>query len=217
MRLAVHRGGGVGPLQNKLEGIRRAVSAGADVIEVDVHYSSEGIPVLHHDRWINGKNVYDYTIKELKRLGLDTLEDALNSFRVTFYLDLKEEPTEQLIELISDHDVIIGSFNGLVLKDLKERGFRTSLILSTVVPPEQVDLLVQSVEADYVNLGWEHHLPRNYRDLLQEIKTPIISWTENNETVFQSLVDVVDILMTDRIDLIERHARRKEQKPSRPK
>lgn len=217
MRLAVHRGGGVGPLQNKLEGIRRAVSAGADVIEVDVHYSSEGIPVLHHDRWINGKNVYDYTIKELKRLGLDTLEDALNSFRVTFYLDLKEEPTEQLIELISDHDVVIGSFNGLVLKDLKERGFRTSLILSTVVPPEQVDLLVQSVEADYVNLGWEHHLPRNYRDLLQEIKTPIISWTENNETVFQSLVDVVDILMTDRIDLIERHARRKEQKPSRPK
>lgn len=217
MRLAVHRGGGVGPLQNKLEGIRRAVSAGADVVEVDVHYSSEGIPVLHHDRWINGKNVYDYTIKELKRLGLDTLEDALNSFRVTFYLDLKEEPTERFIELISDHDVIIGSFNGLVLKDLKKRGFRTSLILSTVVPPEQVDHLVQSVEADYVNLGWEHHLPRNYRDLLQEVKTPIISWTENNETVFQSLVDVVDILMTDRIDLIERHARRKGQKPSRPK
>ncbi len=215
MLFAIHRGGGAGPLQNTLEGIERAILAGADVVEVDVHFSSEGIPVLHHDRWINGKNIYDYTFKELKRAGLNSLEEALDKFNVTFYVDLKEEPTERFIEIIEGHNVIIGSFNGLVLKDLKERGFRTSIILSTVVPPEQVDLLARSVDADFVNLGWEHHMPKNYLELLKKIKTPIISWTENNEPVFRSLMDVVDILMTDRIDLLKKYASdRKEQKLS---
>ena len=205
VRLAIHRGGGAGPLQNKLEGIKRALESGAEVVEVDVHFSSDGIPFLHHDRWINGKNVYDYTSEQLKKLGLDRLEEALERFDTPFYIDLKDEPNELFIELVSDYDVIVGSFNGLILRDLKERGLKTSLILSTVVPPEQVDSLVNSVGADYVNLGWEHHLPKEYRELLGSIKTPIISWTENNEGVFRSLMGVVDILMTDRIDLIKRY------------
>jgi glycerophosphoryl diester phosphodiesterase len=209
VHLAVHRGGGAGSLQNKVEGIRRAVEAGADVVEIDVHFSSDGVPFLYHDRWINGRNVYDYSSEELKSLGLDTLQDVLENFDVTFYIDLKGEPKRTFIDLIERRDVIIGSFNGLVLRSLKEMGFRTSLILSTVVPPQTVDELATSVGADYVNLGWEHHLPKNYMELLREIRTPIISWTENNEGVFQNLMDVVDVLMTDRLDLIKKYGWKK--------
>lgn len=37
-------------VENSLDGIRAAVRLGADVVEVDVRRSRDGVPVLHHDR-----------------------------------------------------------------------------------------------------------------------------------------------------------------------
>ncbi len=210
MRIAVHRGGGAGSLQNKIDGIRKALQVGADIVEIDVHFSSDGVAFLYHDRWINGKNIYDYRSQELESLGLERLEDALHMFDTTFYIDLKQEPNEKFFEVISGYDVIIGSFNGILLQRISELGFPTSLILSTVVPPEDIDELVSSVGARYVNLSWEHHLPQNYIEILSKINTPVISWTENNDEVFRELLDVVDVVMTDRLDLVRKYGRQRQ-------
>lgn len=44
-----HRGGaGLWP-ENTLEAFERAIAAGADGIELDVHLSCDGVPVVHHD------------------------------------------------------------------------------------------------------------------------------------------------------------------------
>ena len=96
-----------------------------------------------------------------------------------------------------------------VLQEMGDLGFKTSLILSTVLPPEVIDGMVESVGADYVNLGWEHHLPRGYRDILKRIRAPVISWTENNENVFKELLDLVEVTMTDRLDLVDRYGRKR--------
>ncbi len=207
MRIAVHRGGGTGPLQNTLEGIKRAVESGADWVEVDVHFSSDGVPFLRHDRWINGRNVFELPSEKLISSGIDPLSNALEAFDVTFYIDLKGGFRETLIPIIDGHDVVIGSFNGLILRDLKERGFRTSLIFSAVLSPRIIDEIAGETGADYVNPGWEHHLPSHYVSLLGEIHTPVISWTENNEEVFRTLFSVADVVMTDRLDLVRKYKR----------
>ncbi len=45
-----HRGGAALAPENTIPAFDRGVAAGADGIELDVHLSSDGIPVVHHDK-----------------------------------------------------------------------------------------------------------------------------------------------------------------------
>ena len=212
VKVCLHRGIGKGPRQNSLEGVKAAEELGIPIIELDIHFSSDRIPVLYHDRWLNGKNIYDYPLERLLKLGIDPLEPVFDIFNGTVYIDLKEEPTNRFFDIIEGKDVIIGSFNGLILRELSELGFKTSFIFAPVLPPSIIDEVASSLEVSYVNPGWEHHLPKNYLQLLGEVKTPIISWTENNEDVFRSLLGVADIVMTDRVDLAKKYGGWNEEK-----
>ena len=39
--------------ENTLAGIERAIALGADAIEIDVHCTSDGVPVLIHDKTVD--------------------------------------------------------------------------------------------------------------------------------------------------------------------
>ena len=68
-----HRGFSGAAPENTLSAFRKAIEAGSDMIELDVHLSLDGEVVVIHDDTLNrttaGKGrVSDYTLEELKRL-----------------------------------------------------------------------------------------------------------------------------------------------------
>ena len=79
--LTAHRGEGVGAPENSLEAIRLSAERGADLVEVDIRQSADGVPVLMHDgtldRTTNQPEVFpgldgvdDLTLAQLETLVL---------------------------------------------------------------------------------------------------------------------------------------------------
>ena len=135
--------------ENSMTAFRRAVEAGYG-IEIDVHTSSDGVVVIHHDfdlKRVEGldKKVKELTAKELSEVSLSGTEDGVPTLRefldmvdgiVPILIEIKEEggdhtTTRALIEEMKNYkgEYFIQSFNplslGVVKKLLPEakRGF----------------------------------------------------------------------------------------------
>lgn len=82
-----HRGGaGIGA-ENSLECFRRGISTGADMIEIDLHLTSDGVVVVSHDptvdRMTNGTGkIEDMTYKDISRLRIVNREGGLTDEHV---------------------------------------------------------------------------------------------------------------------------------------
>ena len=71
--VVAHRGASVSHPENTLEAFEAAVAAGAEVLELDVRLSADGVPVVLHDpdvsRCTDGRGfVHELTLSQLKRL-----------------------------------------------------------------------------------------------------------------------------------------------------
>lgn len=94
-----HRGGGGNWPENTLEAFSNVASTGADVVELDVHTTADGVQVVFHDSVIadgDGKQhaITDCTIAELRKLKPDicTLDEALmviSNTNLTLMLEMK--------------------------------------------------------------------------------------------------------------------------------
>lgn len=76
-----HRGASAVAPQNTLVAFRAAADTGADGIELDVHLSADGVPVVIHDYSVDGTTdgrgrVGEMTLAELKRLDAGSWFDA---------------------------------------------------------------------------------------------------------------------------------------------
>lgn len=127
--IIAHRGGaGMGP-EATLDTMRRSLAAGASVLELDVHLTADGIPVLLHDHTVDRTTdgtgevmALDYdTIRSLDAGGgarIPHLSEPLRAFPETpFILELKGDHPDLIPEVISvlrDEDalsrVILASF-----------------------------------------------------------------------------------------------------------
>lgn len=86
-RAVAHRGDPIGHWENTLPGIRSAVEAGADLVEIDVKITADGQVMLLHDAtlerlWQDPRAISDVTTAELAGVGDDdhripTLAEAL--------------------------------------------------------------------------------------------------------------------------------------------
>ena len=116
--IIAHRGGVVSDdaPECSLTAIRRAASAGFDMVELDVQSSRDGLPVLFHDRTLakacgRAGRVADYSLSELesfsykgsqdKIIGLDAAFRVCRELRLGVMLDLKagRESPEFLLRL----------------------------------------------------------------------------------------------------------------------
>ena len=77
--------------ENSLGAIKEAINDGADIVEIDVHLTADGVPVLMHDstvdRTTNGTGkVSDFTLEEMKELrlkeGLGGKTAALTEYKI---------------------------------------------------------------------------------------------------------------------------------------
>jgi glycerophosphoryl diester phosphodiesterase len=105
-----HRGASDSAPENTLAAISKAVEIGVDFIEIDVHLSKDGIPVVIHDAMLKrttnaqvDQRIADMTLKEIKSL------DAGNWFDSSFLgesiptlqevLELKRDSSNLMIEI----------------------------------------------------------------------------------------------------------------------
>ena len=91
--------------ENTIEGALLAYENGADVIEIDIHLTKDGVPVIIHDantaRTCNGvsREVRNSTVEQLKELNA-------NSGRTDFG-EIKIPTLEEFYEAIKDLDVFV--------------------------------------------------------------------------------------------------------------
>jgi glycerophosphoryl diester phosphodiesterase len=141
--LYAHRGASAEAPENTLAAFRRALAAGADGIELDVHLSADGVPVVIHDealeRTTDGHGaVAAHPLAMLQSLDagswfappfvgepLPTLEQALRLLAGRLRLNLEVKQTRagmavlELLEQFPQAEAVISSFDHALLVRLR--------------------------------------------------------------------------------------------------
>ena len=130
VEIVAHRGYAALYPENTMVAFRRSLELGADTIELDIHYSKEGIPVVIHDDTLDRTTTSSGSIRKLSLQDIrqadagvkfspefvgsqvPLLEEALDlcSGRAGLQLELKETITESegraLLHLLKVHDML---------------------------------------------------------------------------------------------------------------
>ncbi len=205
-----HRGASAYEPENTLRAFRRAIEMGADMSELDVHLTRDGVPVVMHsaevDETTNGDgSIRDMTLEEIKRLDagqgeqVPTLEEAINLVRGQngLYIELKAPGTPQaVVDLLYKNDLtarsqfIVGSFDPALVLETKELApeLTTSLLVGPVYSGAELVRMAAAARADWIHLCWESRAPQPHRllmpELLYELRgagLAIVLWHEERE------------------------------------
>lgn len=212
LRIA-HRGASAHAPENTLAAIVKAAELGADMVEVDLQASADGVLVVLHDpdlsRTTDGTgSVYAHTLAELKRLDagggerIPTAEEVIDcclARGLGIYFELKIGfAAAEVAALIQRHDlfdrVIVASFRPDWLADAREcdAAIRTSVLFGSL----HIDAvaLAHAAGAQYVHPCWEHLAPEPHRLLTADWMTAvraarlsIISWHEERPAEIAAL------------------------------
>lgn len=217
-----HRGASASEPENTLRALERAIQVGATMLEVDVHLSLDGHPVVIHDaevsRTTNGAGrVRDLTLEQIKRLDagrgeqVPTLEEVIDLARgrTELYLELKGQRTpvpvvEALRAAAFADQAIVGSFFPWLPQKIKfvDPMIRTSVLIGHA--DREADFLewAQAIEANYVHPCWREGAPKPHKllsaSLLAQMRClglGVILWHEERPAELRELakLDVDDI------------------------
>jgi glycerophosphoryl diester phosphodiesterase len=100
-----HRGASLAYPENTLPAFEAAIAAGADLVELDVRMTGDGVAVVSHDGWLGppgeGPLIHRMTLAEIRRLeeppgSIPLLEDVLElaAGRAGIDLEVKNLPDE---------------------------------------------------------------------------------------------------------------------------
>ncbi len=227
-----HRGASAYEPENTLRAIERAIEMGATMLELDLHLSSDGYPVVIHDpelaRTTDGRGlVSEWTLDQIQRLDagsgerVPTLSQVINLVRdrAELYLELKGQRTPgAVVEVLRGErflgQAVVGSFFPWLPQKVKfrEPAIRTSLLIGR--DNRHVDFIewALAIGADYVHPCWENGSPTPHKLLgperIAEIRRHglgIILWHEERPAELRELVKLdVDGICTNRPDVLTR-------------
>jgi glycerophosphoryl diester phosphodiesterase len=128
-QVIAHRGVSAEYAENTLPAFQAAIDMGCEGIELDVHISLEGAPVVVHDPEVKGKSVAQMTLAELADHDIPSLREVLDLERgdSTLMVELKEgdNPIDELVSNAFDllkHDPgnwVIGSLSPEIMDHLR--------------------------------------------------------------------------------------------------
>ena len=175
IRVVAHRGGvSLGPPENTLPAIAKAIEVGADLIEIDIRETADGHLVLMHDstvdRTTDGRGlVKELTLNEILALEVKhdgeevirvpLLMDALRAMKgkIDADLDFKEGNVEKLLAEVrearmEDHATMHSAWERCAKIAQLEPRIR---IRPTASHPHQVRELVSQLHPAMVNFDWK--------------------------------------------------------------
>jgi glycerophosphoryl diester phosphodiesterase len=155
-----HRGAPRQFLENTMASFREAVRLGADAVELDVHVSSDGVPVVHHDPNLP-RNVTPPTLRHAKIANLSSgelstvrfaggdelpiLADLLAALAtsVFIYVELKGGSSERVAAVLHPHasSIAVHSFDHDAIVEL-----------AAIAPDIRRGVLLERWPADFATL-----------------------------------------------------------------
>jgi len=224
-----HRGASEYAPENTLTAIVKAAELGADMVELDVQNSADGIPVIIHaedlSQRTNGSGrVTQHKLTYLKTLDagdgetIPTLDEAIVcclEHDLNLYLEIKSESViHSMVESIQEHNildrVIISSFHTDWISCARE--LNPNLVTSIIFDSVTINAvkLAQSVGAQYVHPAWEWHsaephklLTKEWLNNVRSAGLGIISWHEERLLVLRELVKLgLDGICTNTPDVL---------------
>jgi len=158
-----HRGASAYAPGNTLIAFRKADILGADMWEVDIRATSDGVPVVFHDaKLADGQALNSLSRNELQKLlpscpDLGEVIALAAELGVGIYADIKDvDAALATLDLLQDTEitpVIIGAFNPMIVQILREAG---SVYPVAGLVPMGADPHTHSDKADIIHLCWEH-------------------------------------------------------------
>lgn len=208
-----HRGVPREHRENTLPGFERAIALGADAIELDVHATSDGVLVVHHDPVVRppdgvaSRPIAELTLAALRRAGggeapIPTLAEVLEvvSGRVRVYVEVKAPDVEDaVVALLRDRTTwtAVHSFDHRVAARIHALLPRLStglLLVSRVLDP---GALLRESGARHL---WQARemIDADLVRRVHDVGCRLIAWTVNDFTEWSRLRALeVDGLCTD--------------------
>ncbi len=210
--LWAHRGASSCAPENTLAAFAAAVEAGADGLELDIHLSRDGVPVVIHDETLKRTTDGSGVVARMTRLQLrqldagswfsaefageqiPSLETVLQLFagKLRLNLELKEFRAGMAVLDLLNHypnaDIVVSSFNYELLRRLRVKDEQLPLaVLLDTGPWRPVVQIAKDVSA----CAFHPSLRRVNRLLLaacKQAELPVSVWTVDKPLVARSLV-----------------------------
>jgi glycerophosphoryl diester phosphodiesterase len=207
--IVAHRGSSVRFRENTLEAFRGAAAEGADLFELDIWLSADGVPMVHHDETVSGgRPIGSLTHAEIVG-GPDTahipaLDDVLDwsRDRIGVYVELKGPGTAQPVaaavrrRAMADQ-VVVGSFDARLVAAV--RAVAPELSMSILYHPTDVDALIElglELGVAYVHPCWKlagQHphtlLPRVTIERIHAAGMGVVTWDEDRPDELEGLLE----------------------------
>lgn len=206
-QVVAHRGSSALHAENTWAAFEAAVADGADAIECDVQGTRDGVLVIRHNLTIANRLVAECAAAEIEAMepGLVRLADLLAwapRAKISLLVEVKDPdfavPVGAMAATSPWRDrIVIGSFHGPALAAVKARApmIRTSLMMGSVLAPEDLVRLAVAYRADGVHPCWEARSPYPHRLLeaaviarLREARLAVTLWHEERESELRALV-----------------------------
>ncbi|AIC27148.1 glycerophosphoryl diester phosphodiesterase protein [Rhizobium etli bv. mimosae str. IE4771] len=190
--------------ENTLTAFSRAVESGF-AIECDLHYASDGVPVIFHDEDLQRLcsltgDVRERTSRELGLIAVGGTSDKVPTLsqlldlvqgKVPLVLELKgreaddEGFAESVLEVLEGYEgkVALMSFDHWLLRDLKALGSPYPLgLTANGNTPEELAAHAQAMEIglDFISYYYDD-LPNAFISGEREKGIPVITWTVRDE------------------------------------
>ena len=101
-----HRGAPREYPENSLPAFERAIDLGADAIELDVHVSTDGIPVVHHDPEVRAGSTHGSAMRPLASMAWSEI------CRVEVAPNITIPSLQQVLEAVGDRAVVYVELKG---------------------------------------------------------------------------------------------------------
>ena len=220
-----HRGGSALAPENTMAAFANGLALGADGVELDVHLSSDGVPVVIHDATVDRTTTGRGTVAhlraaELARLGVPALDEVLRQFRDTrVIVELKvnhKSLARAVVDVVRTADAVervcLGSFGQKVLN--AARGLLPALATSAAREEVRWALYQSWIRrapgnAKYAGFqvpemaGATRVVSPRFVELAHRAGLGVQVWTVDTEEDARRLIGWgVDALITDRPDLL---------------
>jgi glycerophosphoryl diester phosphodiesterase len=199
-----HRGAAAEYPENTLPGFRRALELGIEGIELDVHLSKDGVPVVIHDetvdRTTNGNGaVADLTVAELRALDagdgehVPTLAEVLDLVGDELVVDIEVKANaagEAVLDEVRGRDTrwLISSFDWDVLRYVRSVDKDAEIWVLALGATDDALETVEELGATALAL-WQRAIDEDIAKMLIEKSIPFWPWTVNDPEQARQLLE----------------------------
>lgn len=218
IKALAHRGYPVKYPENTVTSYQAAYNLGFSHLELDVHLSKDGIPVLMHDptidRMTEGKGlIKDYTLKELKefKVGgtevIPTLEEGLlfAKNKMVVSIELKQQGglytgiEETVLHVIEKtgmiNQVYVNSFDHYAIVKMRELSKEIELGIIQHGSSPAVIPFMKAINATYLSLRVEY-LTDEYVKKCEDEGITIVVWPVDKEWQYKKAMRYPNVLCT---------------------